>query len=159
MTRATTGAAIERLRDECQPNGQSHFASITKADGRLILEALSAPPMGEATLYGCADGNGIDPRLVFRGRDEAEALAADLGMTVQPLYALAQPGLDGAGEAMREALKPFATLAEWFHDAEYQDTATVAGGVVSVGDLRRARDAFDLATTPAIREASGDTEK
>jgi hypothetical protein len=41
----------------------------------------------EASLWGCADGNGIDPRLVFRDRPTAEQVAADTNMVVQPLYA------------------------------------------------------------------------
>jgi len=44
-------------------------------------------PEGEVSLWGCADGNGIDPRLVFRDRPTAEQVAADMNMVVQPLYA------------------------------------------------------------------------
>lgn len=38
-------------------------------------------------LWGCADGNGVDPRLIFRDRADALAAAAELGLTVQALYA------------------------------------------------------------------------
>ena len=39
-----------------------------------------------AALWGCADGNGVDPRLLFRDKATAEQVAAGLGLTVQPLY-------------------------------------------------------------------------
>jgi hypothetical protein len=51
------------------------------------LETRTPAPEGEASLWGCADGNGIDPRLVFRDRPTAEQVAADTNMVVQPLYA------------------------------------------------------------------------
>ncbi len=54
---------------------------------------MSADHIGEATnmvapreFWGCADGNGIDPRLVFADRDDAANVAAGLGLTVQSLY-------------------------------------------------------------------------
>jgi hypothetical protein len=50
------------------------------------MEARTPAPEGEASLWGCADGNGIDPRLVFRDRPTAEQVAADMNMVVQPLY-------------------------------------------------------------------------
>ena len=49
-------------------------------------------------LWGCADGNGVDPRLVFRDRADALAAAAELGLTVQALYAAPE------AVAWREAL-------------------------------------------------------
>ena len=52
-----------------------------------VSVAASPAPEGEASLWGCADGNGIDPRLVFRDRPTAEQVAADTNMVVQPLYA------------------------------------------------------------------------
>jgi hypothetical protein len=55
-------------------------------------------PEGEASLWGCADGNGIDPRLVFRDRPAAEQVAADMNMVVQPLYASPVVPV-GSGEA------------------------------------------------------------
>jgi hypothetical protein len=51
------------------------------------MKARTPAPEGEASLWGCADGNGIDPRLVFRDRPTAEQVAADTDMVVQPLYA------------------------------------------------------------------------
>jgi hypothetical protein len=54
---------------------------------RRLLAARTPAPEGEAWLWGCADGNGIDPRLVFRDRPTAEQVAADTNMVVQPLYA------------------------------------------------------------------------
>jgi hypothetical protein len=51
------------------------------------MEARTPAPEGEASLWGCADGNGIDPRLVFRDRPTAEQVAADMNMVAQPLYA------------------------------------------------------------------------
>ncbi len=39
-----------------------------------------------ACLWGCADGNGVDPRLVFRDRADALEAAAELGLTVLALY-------------------------------------------------------------------------
>jgi hypothetical protein len=51
------------------------------------MKARTPAPEGEVSLWGCADGNGIDPRLVFRDRPTAEQVAADMNMVVQPLYA------------------------------------------------------------------------
>jgi len=51
------------------------------------MEARTPAPEGEVLLWGCADGNGIDPRLVFRDRPTAEQVAVDTNMVVQPLYA------------------------------------------------------------------------
>jgi hypothetical protein len=51
------------------------------------METRTPAPEGEASLWGCADGNGIDPRLVFRDRPTAEQVAADTNMVVRPLYA------------------------------------------------------------------------
>ena len=52
-----------------------------------VRSARTPAPEGEASLWGCADGNGIDPRLVFRDRPTAEHVAADMNMVVKPLYA------------------------------------------------------------------------
>jgi hypothetical protein len=51
------------------------------------MKARTPAPEGEVSLWGCADGNGIDPRLVFRDRPTAEQVAADMNMVAQPLYA------------------------------------------------------------------------
>jgi hypothetical protein len=51
------------------------------------MKARTPAPEGEVSLWGCADGNGIDPRLVFRDRPTAEQVAADMNMVVRPLYA------------------------------------------------------------------------
>jgi len=37
-------------------------------------------------LWGCADGNGVDPRLVFHDKATADQVAADTDMVVRPLY-------------------------------------------------------------------------
>lgn len=37
-------------------------------------------------LWGCADGNGVDPRLVFLDKATADQVAADTDMVVRPLY-------------------------------------------------------------------------
>lgn len=55
--------------------------------------------------------------------------------------------LSAEREGLRQALEPFAALSEWFHPAEYEDTALLAGGHISAGQLRATRAA--LSTPPA----------
>ena len=50
---------------------------------------MTTPLHAEPVLWGCADGNGIDPRLVFRDKNDADHVAAVADMAVQPLYAAA----------------------------------------------------------------------
>ena len=67
-------------------------------------------------LWGCADGNGVDPRLIFRDRATAEQVAAGLGLTVQPLYthpAPIKPSGD-TGELRERVLE----AQEWIGEAE-----------------------------------------
>jgi hypothetical protein len=66
---------------------------FTAQDATTALAVVEAwnrrtpAPEGGVSFWGCADGNGIDPRLVFRDRPTAEQVAADTNMVVQPLYA------------------------------------------------------------------------
>jgi len=59
----------------------------TRAGAIAAWNRRTPAPEGEASLWGCADGNGIDPWLVFRDRPTAEQVAADMNMVVRPLYA------------------------------------------------------------------------
>ena len=67
-------------------------------------------------LWGCADGNGIDPRLVFADRADAANVAAGLGLTVQPLYAHPSPITPSAdtGELRERVLE----AKDWIENAE-----------------------------------------
>ena len=70
----------------------------------------------DVTLWGCADGNGVDPRLIFRDRATAEQVAAGLGLTVQPLYTHPAPiKPSGDTEELRERV---AEAKDWIDEAE-----------------------------------------
>jgi len=82
----------------------------TRAGAIAAWNRRTPAPEGEASLWGCADGNGIDPRLVFRDRPTAEQVAADMNMVVQPLYASPVVPV-GVSERMDE-------VKSWVEDAE-----------------------------------------
>ena len=63
-------------------------------------------------LWGCADGNGVDPRLIFRDKATADQVAADTDMAVRPLYTERPSPMEDV--AWREKLKgPAAWLNRW----------------------------------------------
>jgi hypothetical protein len=66
---------------------QEEMAQAAKFASNNLASPVVPEPEGEASLWGCADGNGIDPRYVFRDRPTAEQVAADMNMVVRPLYA------------------------------------------------------------------------
>lgn len=63
-----------------------HYAELMGPLGAKHVGLPPPTPTEAAALWGCADGNGVDPRLIFRDRATAEQVAAGLGLTVQPLY-------------------------------------------------------------------------
>jgi hypothetical protein len=84
----------ETVRVEHQVwDAETNLTMFTAQDATTALAVVEAwnrrtpAPEGGVSLWGCADGNGIDPRLVFRDRPTAEQVAADTNMVVQPLYA------------------------------------------------------------------------
>lgn len=75
-------------------------------------------PEGEVSLWGCADGNGIDPRYVFRDRPTAEQVAADMNMVVRPLYASPVVPVGVSREEIARIIDPAAFL---FGPGELED--------------------------------------
>ena len=86
-TSADTGELRERVKQIVSGlvNG---FTDFTVAEREAFIDRKTdATNMVEPVeFWGCADGNGIDPRLVFADRADAANVAAGLGLTVQPLY-------------------------------------------------------------------------
>jgi len=103
-------------------------------------------PEGEVLLWGCADGNGIDPRLVFRDRPTAEQVAADMNMVVRPLYAspvVPAPEGEALTEEDRQRIDqlPFALAMKVYRSMSKASAPVVpVGGGEAVENLRRQRD-------------------
>jgi hypothetical protein len=120
---------LERLADNQKPktrdwtylcllqyDGTDLFQWFGKRNGSCFEDQASEPfriparrtpaPEGEAWLWGCADGNGIDPRYVFRDRPTAEQVAADTNMVVQPLYASPVVPVGVSRETLLKAVRP-----------------------------------------------------
>lgn len=140
MTRATTQARHAILSEIRSYVGRHLSSGQLERLTDNILEALSAPPMGEAFAY------------AYRYRDDptwqltmSQQQATDKTHDVQPLYALAQPGSDGA---LREALGK----AVVFNAYSAADPLAIRLEFETERDRLDAANAIDAATTPAIRE-------
>ncbi len=148
MTRATTEAVLRDLVRDCLANDFNECWDSYKA----AQEALSAPPMGEAVAWSWDEYSSLvgawRPRLTFDRPDECNR-ARNI-QALGPLYALAQPGSDGAIPfASPLERERFLSIVGNALNAAYDAGTEFKQGFDPMAEAEVVMEA--LASTPAIR--------